>query len=253
MNRTSGLLLTLLLILTPLSAQDHKDEFDHPLVSYSGDTGPGFWPETSPGCAASPRQSPIDLDHATPDATLAPLDLKLHPTPYQLTNSGYTVVATPPAGSGTLTLNGVLFYLLQFHFHTLSEHTVEGRRGVMELHAVFRNSHHNLVVIGVLYKLGAPDPFLQSLLTAGLPAKSTAPPVPVASLNLSQAFPGLASYFTYPGSLTTPPCSETVTWIVLKPWAELSPEQFESFRRILGNDFRPIQPTAGRTLRATVH
>ena len=81
MNRTSGLLLAVLLALTPLSAQDHKNDPDHPLFSYSGDTGPGFWPEISPSCAASPRQSPIDLDHATPDAKLAPLDLKTPPPP----------------------------------------------------------------------------------------------------------------------------------------------------------------------------
>jgi carbonic anhydrase len=121
----------------------------------------------------------------------------------------------------------------------------------MELHVVFQNSSTNLAVIGVLYKIGRPNQFLQALLTAGLPPKSTSSPVTVERLDLKQAFPDLSSYYTYLGSLTTPPCSETVTWIVLKQWAEMSPEQYEALRHILGNAFRPIQATAGRVVRAT--
>jgi carbonic anhydrase len=230
------------------TAQQHNGP---PHFSYSGDTGPGYWWETNPGCAPSPRESPIDIDHAVVDPRLGPLDLKTTEAPFRLGNTGYTLQATPAAESGTLTIAGQAFTLAEFHFHTLSEHTVSGRRGVMELHVVFQQSPENLAVIGVLYKIGRPDAFLQTLIRAGLPQKRTSPPAAIPRLNLAQAFTDLASYHTYLGSLTTPPCSETVTWFVLKQWAEMSPEQYEAFRNILGNDFRPIQKTAGRMVRAT--
>jgi carbonic anhydrase len=104
----------------------------------------------------------------------------------------------------------------------------------------------------VLYKIGKPNQFLGDLISAGLPKLTTSAPVTVNKLNLEQAFTDTKRYYTYPGSLTTPPCSETVRWIVLKEWAELSPEQFEAFRTILGDDFRPIQERNKRVVQTTV-
>jgi carbonic anhydrase len=150
-----------------------------------------------------------------------------------------------------LTVDGQSFALAQFHFHTLSEHTVNGRQGLMELHAVFQNSPQKLAVIGLLYKIGRADPFLQRLLDAGLPPESSSAPVTVRAVDMKQAFTSLASYYTYAGSLTTPPCSETVTWFVLKQWGEMSQQQYDALRHILGNDFRPIQKTDGRRVSAT--
>jgi carbonic anhydrase len=119
----------------------------------------------------------------------------------------------------------------------------------MELHVVFADSNEDLAVIGVIYKIGSPNPFLQKLLKAGLPKKSTSAPVTIDNLNVEQAFTDTSRYA---GSLTTPPCSAKVKWIVLKQWAEMSKDQFEEFRNILGNDFRPIQATNNRVIRATV-
>lgn len=225
-----------------------------PNFSYSGDTGPGFWVEISPACGAGPsaRQSPVDIRHVVTDPTLGPLDLTLNETSFTLANPGYTIKAAPEVG-GVLMLNGVPFTLVEFHFHTLSEHTVDGQSGVMELHAVFRDpSRSNLAVIGVLYKIGRANRFLAELLSAGLPAKSSSPEVTVDALNLSDAFTDTSSYYTYPGSLTTPLCSENVTWFVLKKWAKMSAAQFNAFHGILGNDFRPIQELNGRVIRGTV-
>jgi carbonic anhydrase len=250
MKRKTGLAIAVLVVwvaCAAVSAQEHEA----PHFSYSGDTGPGFWSETSPGCAPSARQSPIDIDRFVTDPRLGPLSLTTQAAAFRLGNTGYTVTATPTVESGRLTIAGKPFALAQFHFHTLSEHTVSGRRGVMELHAVFQNSAQNLAVIGLLYTIGRADPFLQRLLDAGLPPKSGSAPVTVRGVDMKQAFPNLADYYTYAGSLTTPPCSETVTWFVLKQWGEMSEEQYETFRHILGNDFRPIQKTAGRTVSAT--
>jgi carbonic anhydrase len=223
-----------------------------PDFSYSGDTGPGFWAERSPACGATPssRQSPVDIQKTVEDRRLLPLDVLASETSYTLKNPGYTVVASPRSAA-ILTLNGATFKLLQFHFHTLSEHTVAGRHAAMELHAVFQDPSSQLAVIGVMYRVGKADPFLAKILSAGLPEKTTSPAVTVEALNLADAFTDLSSYYTYPGSLTTPPCSEIVTWLVLKQFAQISPSQLQTFRDVLGNDFRPLQKLNERTIFAT--
>jgi len=234
------------------SAQASKSGAGHETFSYSGDTGPGYWEEINSACAttATSRQSPIDINRVQVDRSLPALNTDLSATSFTVTNPGYTIKATPDT-AGKLTLNGTTYTLLQFHLHTLSEHTIKGNHGVMELHAVFQDENSNLAVIGVLYRIGKPNRFLGRLLSAGLPEKSTSDPITVNDLNLANAFTDLSSYYTYPGSLTTPPCSENVTWLVLKQQAELSSSQYEQFRKVLGNDFRPAQARNGRIVRAT--
>ena len=160
-------------------------------------------------------------------------------------------MATPKFG-GILAIDGDTYTLTQFHFHTLSEHAVDGERGVMELHAIFTDSHNNNAVVGMLYKIGRPNRFLEKLIAAGLPKLTTSAPVTVDRLSLDEAFTDTSRYYTYQGSLTTPPCSENVKWLVLKQWADLSPEQLEAFRTILGDDFRPLQKRNQRVVHATV-
>jgi carbonic anhydrase len=248
----AGIVGCILCCTLTVNAQAPKSTDGHAAFSYTGDTGPGFWDEINSVCAttSSSRQSPIDINKAEVDRSLTPLDTELAETSFTLKNPGYTVVATP-ANSGTLTINGTTFKLLQFHFHTPSEHTVNGKQSVMELHAVFQDENSNYVVIGVLFRVGRANPFLAKILNAGLPQKTTSDPVTVNDLNLANVFTDLSSYYTYPGSLTTPPCSETVTWLVLKQQAELSASQYEEFRKVLGNDFRPVQAQNGRLVRAT--
>jgi carbonic anhydrase len=106
-------------------------------------------------------------------------------------------------------------------------------------------------VIGVIYKLGPPNHFLQRLLVNGLPQKTTSAEITVDHLNVEDAFTYTSKYFNYPGSLTTPPCSENVNWFVLEKWAELSENQYEEVRKVLGNDFRPLQNKNGRTVHAS--
>ncbi len=122
----------------------------------------------------------------------------------------------------------------------------------MELHAVFIDAKNNYVVIGMLYKIGKQNQFLGNLIAAGLPKLTTSAPVTVNKLDFEKAFTDTNRYYTYPGSLTTPPCTESVKWIVLKEWAELSSEQFDAFRTILGDDFRPLQKRNKRVVRATI-
>jgi carbonic anhydrase len=234
------------------SASAESDEF-----GYSGDKGPGFWGETPgweacAGTAATERQSPIDIDHVVADRHLRRLQVELEETPVALTNNGHTIEEEYEPGS-SLTVDGVLYDLTQFHFHTLSEHTVHGRHGVMELHAVFADPRSDKkAVIGMLYTIGRKNAFLSELLANGLPRKTgDEVTVPSQFVNLADALTDTSRYYTYPGSLTTPPCSETVTWFVLKGLAELSEDQFEAFRHILGNNFRPLQEANHRVVHAT--
>jgi carbonic anhydrase len=220
--------------------------------SYSGDNGPGFWAEKAPACAATPsaKQSPINIRNVIETRRLEPLDVLAQATSFTLSNPGYTVVATPRAPA-ILTLNGTTSELLQFHFHTSSEHAIDGRQGVMELHAVFQDRTSHLTVIGVMFRLGRENRFLSQILQSGLPQRTSSPEVKVHDLNLADAFTDLASYYTYDGSLTTPPCFENVTWFVLQQFAEVSRAQLQSFHDVLGNDFRPVQKLNDRVVLAT--
>jgi carbonic anhydrase len=225
--------------------------------AYSGDNGPGFWGETPGweacgGTSRTQRQSPIDIDHIVFDRHLGPLQLRLNETPLALTNNGHTIEEEYEPGS-SLTVNGVVYDLSQFHFHALSEHTVTGRHAAMELHAVFADpGSDNKAVVGQLFVIGRTNRFIARLLTHGLPAKSgDEVNVPSQMINVADALTRTSRYYTYAGSLTTPPCTETVTWFVLHEFAQLSSEQLEAFRHILGNNFRPPQQRNGRTIRST--
>ena len=229
----------------------------HPTTTfaYSGDNGPGFWGQLDPAwesCAGrGGRQSPIDITHVQIDPKLRPLNLALKPTPIALVNNGHTIEQEYEAGS-TLTLGSATYHLQQFHFHALSEHMIGNGRGVMEMHAVFKDDATNrIAVVAVLYKIGRPNRFLGRLSNAGLPLKDGQTVHSPVEVNLAGGITDTSAYYTYAGSLTTPPCTENVTWFVLKRPAEMSAAQFKAFDKILGNDFGPLQDRNGRVVRAT--
>ena len=199
------------------------------------------------------RQSPIDIGHVVFDRHLGPLQLQLHETPLALTNNGHTIEEEYEPGS-SLTVNGVVYGLSQFHFHSLSEHTVGDRHAAIELHAVFADpASNNKAVVGQLFVIGRANRFVAELLAHGLPTKSGEEVNdPTQMINVADALTKTSRYYTYPGSLTTPPCTETVTWFVLHEYAQLSSEQLDAFRHILGNNFRPLQKQNGRTILSTV-
>lgn len=251
-RRLAGLTLVIASLVICGSAMAQVEDF-----SYNGDHGPGFWGETADwiacaGTSATQRQSPIDIEDVFVDRFLRPLQLQLLDTPIALINNGHSIEEEYAPGS-SLTFEGLLYNLSQFHFHTLSEHTVRTQHGAMELHAVFADPRSDRkVVVGMLYKIGRNNAFLAELLAHGLPTKSgNEVNAPASFINLKNALTSTAKYYTYPGSLTTPPCSETVTWFVLRDQAELSEDQLEAFRHILGNDFRPLQKLNRRIVHAT--
>ena len=176
--------------------------------------------------------------------------------PFHLKNNGHSLQVD---GKGaTLTVNHTEYDMLQMHFHSGSEHTVDGKRFGAELHLVMqqKGAHGNehLSVIAILFDTtgaGTTDnAFLSSLGWTGhgahLPAKNNISAVPKAtSIDLKKSFSKVlnGSYYTYKGSLTTPPCSETVQWVVMKTPASISPDQVKAFKALFPNpaNYRPVQ------------
>jgi carbonic anhydrase len=232
----------------------HAQEFH-----YNGDDGPGYWGELSPdwqacsGMSEESHQSPIAISRVRVDRSLGSLDLETHPASIDIFNNGHTIEQHYDGTGSLITFEGVDYELEQFHFHTLSEHTVGGLHGVMELHAVFQEpGDGNYLVVGMLYEVGKrDDPFIQTLIDAGLPEKNGDAITTSQQIDLADALTSTKHYYTYEGSLTTPPCSETVTWVVLAKPAKIGQEQSQEFRRILGNNFRPTQALNDRVVRGS--
>ncbi|XP_076146866.1 carbonic anhydrase 1-like [Alosa pseudoharengus] len=252
---------------------------------YAADNGPDTWGENFP-IANGPRQSPIDIvpGEAAFDAALKALTLKYDPsTSIDILNNGHSVQVTFADDTDSSTLTGGpisgTYRLKQFHFHwgasddRGSEHTVAGTKYPAELHLVHWNTKYpsfgeaasqsdGLAVVGVFLQIGADNPQLQKLLDAfdGIKAKSTQ--TSFANFDPAILLPGSLDYWTYDGSLTTPPLLESVTWIVCKESISVSPGQMEKFRNLMFSgdgeapccmvdNYRPPQPLKGRKVRAS--
>ena len=221
--------------------------------SYAGDNGPARWASLDPKFAActGARQSPIDLP-----ATLAPSDahrpaITYAPAPLVVLNTGHTIeVEVHPPTHGTLTFEGAAYSLAQFHFHVPSEHTVAGAHFDGELHFVHKLGD-KIVVLGVFIKTGAENATLAPLFDAAPHEKGEHPTN--ATLDVQSLVPQKLRLARYEGSLTTPPCSETVTWLVEMPDAgviEVSAAQLAKLRAALGDGptNRPTQDIHGRSV-----
>jgi len=222
--------------------------------SYSGATGPASWGALSPlylNCASSTRQSPIDINGAVNDNALGPISFAgIHHHDVDLINNGHTIEQEYSAGS-TISFNGKTWGLLQFHFHTQSEHTVGGAASAMEAHFVFKDAaSSNLLVIGVLVNIGASNSFL-ALFEDTLPASKGDHVANTTSLDPTTFLTSGGAYWTYDGSLTTPPCSPIVTWVMLKTPATATAAQVQKFATIMHSNFRPVQPRNGRIISQT--
>ncbi|MEL6325769.1 MAG: carbonic anhydrase family protein [Cyanobacteria bacterium J06626_23] len=212
--------------------------------SYIGSDGPDHWGELSPdyaACATGRHQSPIDLGRVEP-VPMDSLQFDYRPTPLTLVNTGHTVRIDYASGS-RLILEGQPFELLQFHFHDPSEHTRSGQHQPMEIHFVHRNAQtQDLVVLSVLVRAGQENPTLQKMWPY-LPSQINQPSTVMREwVNARDLLPDTAtSVFRYSGSLTTPPCSETVTWLVLGEPVTASLAQISQFYRLIGENARPTQ------------
>jgi len=222
---------------------------------YTGAIGPAAWAKLSAEfatCAKGRRQSPIDLV----DAELSPLTLEqvkfeYAPAAFQVVHNGHTIEVRPGA-ENQIVARSKKYKLLQFHFHHPSEERFNGKSFALDAHFVHRAEDGELAVVTVLFEEGAANPELQRLWDyMPLDANDSMRSGEGVTFNPVSMLPAdRAKYLQYIGSLTTPPCTEGVVWIVLRQPVTASPEQIALFRKMVGMNARPVQPVNGRLIKA---
>lgn len=224
-----------------------------PHWEYAGHhAGPGRWAELDPAferCAQGKQQSPIDI-RDTVKTELPALEFDYHTVTPMIVNNGHTVQVNLPAGQ-MLKVGDQSYELLQFHFHTPSEEKVAGKYMAMVAHFVHRNAAGQLGVVGVLIQPGAANPAFEPVF-AHLPRPGEKITIEDLTLDLAALLPADKHYYSYEGSLTTPPCSEGVNWMVMKTPIKLGTAQIKAFRRLFNANARPVQPLNGRVVRESL-
>ncbi|MEB0952423.1 carbonic anhydrase [Citrobacter sedlakii] len=219
--------------------------------TYEGEGAPELWgtlSEEYKTCQTGMNQSPVNIDH-TVNAHLSPLATHYVDGPVTLINNGHTIQAgLKSTTADTVTIDGQPFTLQQFHFHAPSENTVHGKHYAMEMHLVHKDAKGAITVVAVMFEKGAANSELEKL-WATMPEKAAQDVKITTQMDLNALLPKEKSYWRFSGSLTTPPCSEGVTWIVLKHPLTLSAAQLEKFSHTMHHDnSRPAQPLNGRVV-----
>jgi carbonic anhydrase len=217
--------------------------------SYGGMSGPQAWGRLKPeysACAVGQRQSPIDIrDGLALD--LDPVKFDYQPGNFAIVDTGHTIQVNVAPGNA-IEVGGRRYALQQFHFHRPSEERIDGRQFEMDVHLVHQDAEGRLAVVAVLLERGAAQPLLQTLWKHLPLEKQEAVTVPVA-IDLNQLLPADRRYYTYMGSLTTPPCSEGVLWLVMQQPLAVSARQIDIFSRLYPMNARPMQRAAGRMIK----
>ena len=218
--------------------------------TYDGKDGPNQWGTLDPSyseCKLGHHQSPIDIRHAE-KADLAPIQFDYAPSPLRIVDNGHTVMVTYEPGS-FITIGDHRYQLKQFHFHHPSEEHINGKGFDMVLHLVHADASGNVAVVAVLMKSGKVNAGLQGVWDHLPKEKDKEATVEGVYVNAADLLPVTRGYYTFDGSLTTPPCTEGVTWFVLKKPEEISSGEVETFAKLYPDDARPTQKLEGRVVR----
>ena len=216
---------------------------------YEGEGRPENWSKLDPkntSCATGQRQSPIDIRDGI-KVDLEPINFNYRPSTFRIVNNGHTVQVE--VGDSSISLIGKSYELIQFHFHRPSEEKINGQRFEMVVHLVHRSYEGQLAVVAIMLERGSENPFIQTLWNNLPLEKNTPVQPPSAVIDLAALLPATRGYYTYMGSLTTPPCTEGVRWLVMKQPIQVSADQINIFSRLYKNNARPTQPTAGRLIK----
>jgi carbonic anhydrase len=222
--------------------------------SYSGGGGPSHWAELdtkNAACGDGKSQSPVNI--RTQDVRRTPLPklmFNYRPTPLHIIDNGHSVEVDVEPGS-VLKFGDKSYQLVQFHFHHPSEELINGRRSDMVAHLVHRDTEGKLAVVAALFRTGQPNATVEALWSHLPKQKEQKADFKDVLINPAGLLPMDRSYFTYTGSLTTPPCSEGVRWVVLRSPSTLSKHEIAVFADLYPNDARPVQKLNGRQVLGT--
>jgi carbonic anhydrase len=220
-----------------------------PHWSYAGENGPENWGRLKPEfakCSNGSRQSPIDVREGI-KVDLEPIKFDYRPSAFRVVDNGHTVQIGVAAGN-SIQVMGRHFELVQFHFHRPSEERVDGRVYEMVAHLVHKDSEGRLAVVAVLIERGNQQAVIQTVWN-NLPLEQGEELAAAVPIDPGQLLPDGRAYFTYMGSLTTPPCSESVLWMVLKQPIQASDDQLSIFARLYPMNARPVQSASGRLIK----
>jgi carbonic anhydrase len=220
----------------------------HAHWSYQGDAGPQAWSQLKSEfslCSSGQRQSPIDIRGGLA-VELDPVRFDYQASRFAVVDNGHTVQVNLASGN-SIEVAGKRFELVQFHFHRPSEERIDGKQFEMSLHLVHKDEQGRLAVVALLFDKGAAQPMLQRVWN-NLPLEKNEELAARLPLELNALLPADRRYFTYMGSLTTPPCSEGVQWIVMREPVTASIEQIDLFARMYPMNARPLQASAGRRI-----
>lgn len=220
-----------------------------PHWSYEGEGGPDSWGRLKPEfakCATGTRQSPIDIRDGI-RVELDPVQFDYRPSNFRVVDNGHTVQVNVAAGN-SIEVTGRRYELVQFHFHRPSEERIEGRQFDMVAHLVHKDPDGRLAVVAVLLDRGSAHPLVQQVWN-NLPLEQNVEVPAKPMIDLNHLLPTARRYYTYMGSLTTPPCSEGVLWMVMQQPVTISTEQIDVFSRLYPMNARPVQQAAGRLIK----
>jgi carbonic anhydrase len=222
--------------------------------SYTGSTGPAEWGSLEKdytSCSLGKTQSPIDIrDDAATKSSLPDINFDYKPSTLKIIDNGHSIQINYDPGS-SITVAGHRYELVQFHFHRPSEEELNGKRYDMVAHLVHRDKDGKLAVVAVLLTSGSANALIKTLWQNIPTQKNKEAVVDATKIDVAELLPENKAYYTFAGSLTTPPCSEGVTWFVLRSPASVSADQIARFSQSYPMNARPVQPLNGRQIRVS--
>ncbi len=220
-----------------------------PSWAYTGDHKPEYWYELSKKfttCKLGDDQSPIDFPKV--ENTFAQqLSFDYHPSTLNIINNGHTIEALYDAGS-FITFAGSKYQVKQVHFHVNSEHAIQKKHADLEMHIVHQGPAGHFAVVAVLFNIADKDNMDLQPIWNNLPTLHATKVNGAASIYLEKLLPKSKAAYYYSGSLTTPPCSQNISWFVLKEPLTVSKAQQQIFLNLIGLNARPTRPLNGRPL-----
>jgi carbonic anhydrase len=247
MFRLKMIILVALVLMVPAAVLASAGGKAH--WAYEGAEGPDNWGNLSGDyftCKDGRSQSPINISRSL-GADVGGLEFHYSAVPLRVVNNGHTVQVNYSSGS-YMVVGGVRYDLLQFHFHSPSENTSNGKPYAMEAHLVHKSANGTLAVVGVFLKEGQSNSFVQKIWSNLPRAINQENVVQSVTLNANTLLPANKSIYHFQGSLTTPPCSEGVKWFVMKDTQTVSSSQVSKFLGLIGENARPTQPLNGRSV-----